>query len=339
MAISGGVIADVWRAEERGKAISIYTLMPLLGPAVAPIAGSFIAEYTIWCWAYFSVSITTGVVLILGFFFLQETYSPKILHTKCLKLRKETGSSAWHTEFDAVQIPVRKKLGTALVRPLRLIGTQPLIQGLGLYMAFLYGIMYLLLSTLPRLWVPRYHFSEGIAGLHYIAAGLGFFAGAQVCAPLQDRIYLRLKAQGSSKGTGRPEFRVPSMVPGAALVPVGLLLYGWSAQALLLWVWPDAGLLLLSLGMIVCFQCIQAYIVNAYVQYAASAMAAVSVLRSLYGFVFPLFAPAMYKVLDYGWGNTVLAIVAVVLGWPAPFLLWGYGRRLRAKSQFAAGGE
>ncbi len=43
LALGGGVLSDCWRAEERGKSISIYSLAPLLGPAVGPIAGGFIA--------------------------------------------------------------------------------------------------------------------------------------------------------------------------------------------------------------------------------------------------------------------------------------------------------
>jgi hypothetical protein len=47
----------------------------------------------------------------------------------------------------------------------------------------------------------------------------------------------------------------------------------------------------------------------------------------------------MYDALDYGWGNSVLGFVALGLGVPAPFLMWKYGAMLRAKSQFAAGGN
>ena len=61
-------------------------------------------------------------------------------------------------------------------------------------------------------------------------------------------------------------------------------------------------------------------------------------LRSLAGFGFPLFAPYMYRALDYGWGNTLLAGIAVALGIPAPWALWVFGRRLRERSRFAAGG-
>lgn len=66
-------------------------------------------------------------------------------------------------------------------------------------------------------------------------------------------------------------------------------------------------------------------------------MGAATVMRSLAGFGFPLFAPAMYKTLGYGWGNSVLGFVAIGIGFPAPVLLWFYGERLRIRSPFAAG--
>jgi hypothetical protein len=48
LAIGGGLLSDCFHAEQRGKAISIYSLAPLLGPAIGPIAGGFIAENTTW---------------------------------------------------------------------------------------------------------------------------------------------------------------------------------------------------------------------------------------------------------------------------------------------------
>lgn len=76
---------------------------------------------------------------------------------------------------------------------------------------------------------------------------------------------------------------------------------------------------------------------DSYTRYAASAIAAATVLRSLAGFGFPLFAPYMYAKLGYGWGNSLLGFLAVGLGWPAPILLWLYGEKLRKKSTYAAG--
>lgn len=203
-------------------------------------------------------------------------------------------------------------------------------------MAFLYGIMYLVLSTFPTLWTTVYHESLGTSGLNYISLAVGFFLGVQIAAPLNDRIYVRLKHRAG--GVGAPEFRVPLMLPGTLLVPVGLFWYGWSAQARVHWIMPNIGAAIFGAGVIVAFQCIQTYLVDSYTRFAASAISAATVLRSLAGFGFPLFAPYMYQALDYGWGNSLLAFLALVLGVPAPVLLWKYGKALRENSQFAAGG-
>jgi hypothetical protein len=78
-------------------------------------------------------------------------------------------------------------------------------------------------------------------------------------------------------------------------------------------------------------------IVDAYSVYAASALASIQILRNLAGFGFPLFAPAMYASLGYGWSNSLLGFLAVAIGVPAPIFLWRYGERLRKSSPFAAG--
>jgi len=274
-------------------------------------------------------------VQCFGLFFLQETYAPKLLQWKRDRLRKETGNKELYTEFDSPDRTLLATLRISMKRPFKLLATQPIIQVLACYMAYLYGLMYLMLSTFPRLWVDRYGMSTGIGSLNFISMGLGFFLGAQVTAPLNDMIYRRLKARNND--TGKPEFRVPSMVPASFLVPIGLFWYGWSAQARLHWIMPNIGACIFCAGTIVGFQCIQTYIIDSYTRYAASALAAATVMRSLAGFTFPLFAPAMYDALDFGWGNSVLGFVALGLGVPAPFMLWKYGERLRSNSRFAAG--
>ena len=90
------------------------------------------------------------------------------------------------------------------------------------------------------------------------------------------------------------------MVPGTILLPIGLLIFGWSADKHVHWVVADIGLALIAAGIILNFQSIQTYVIDAFTLHAASALAAVSILRSLAGFGFPLFAPAMYNALGYG---------------------------------------
>lgn len=335
LAIGGGLLSDTFYPEQRGKAISIYSLAPLLGPAIGPIAGGFIAQNTTWRWCFWATSIFTAVVQGFGIFYLQETYAPKLLAWKRDKLRKETGNMDLHTEYDSPDKTLINTLKVALQRPFRLLGTQPIVQVLACYMAYLYGLMYLMLSTFPLLWSDRYHESTGIGSLNFISMGLGFFLGTQTCAPLNDAIYRRLKKKNN--GVGKPEFRVPMMIPASIVVPIGLFWYGWSAQAGVHWIMPNIGACIFCAGTIVGFQCIQTYLVDSYTRYAASAIAAATVLRSLAGFGFPLFAPAMFNALDFGWGNSLLGFVAIALGVPAPFLLWNFGAKLRGRSQYAAG--
>ncbi|CAG8961645.1 hypothetical protein HYFRA_00006182 [Hymenoscyphus fraxineus] len=335
LAIGGGVLGDLFNAEQRGKAMSMYSLAPMLGPAVGPIAGGFITENTSWRWVFYATSIADAFIQVMGLFFLQETYTPVLLERKKNKLIKESGNSDLHTEFDRPDRTFSKTLRIAAIRPFKLLGTQIIVQVLALYMAYLYGLTYLVLSTFPVLWTEHYHEPIGTGSLNYISLGLGFFLGSQGAAYFQDKIYKALKNRNN--GVGKPEFRVPLMLPGAILVPIGLFWYGWSAQAHLHWIMPNIGAVIFSAGTIIGFQCIQTYVVDSYTRFAASALAAVAMIRCIAAFGFPLFASYMYSALNYGWGNSLLAFIAIGLGWPAPILLWRFGETLRKKSKFATG--
>ena len=65
LSIGGGVIGDLFDAEHRGQAISIYSLAPLLGPVVGPIAGAWIAEKSTWRWVVRPCSAKPSHSLVL----------------------------------------------------------------------------------------------------------------------------------------------------------------------------------------------------------------------------------------------------------------------------------
>ena len=336
LAIGGGILADCFHPEQRGKAIAIYSLAPLIGPAAGPIAGGFISENTTWRWVFWAVSIADAVIQGFGLWFLQETWAPKLLEQKAKRLRKETGNNELYAEMSNRQSVV-KKLETSLARPFRLLFTQPIIIALAVYMAYLYGLVYLVISSFSALFTSPAYYNEStqIAGLNYIALAVGYFFGAQITSRFNDWLYRRLKKRNGGKG--KPEFRIPVMIPCAILLPAGFFWYGWSAEARAHWILPDIGAALLAAATICGYQSIQTYVIDSYTKYAASAVASITTLRSLAGFAFPLFAPQLYNSLGYGWGNSLLAFVAIGLGVPAPWLFWHYGERLRAKSQYAAG--
>jgi len=76
---------------------------------------------------------------------------------------------------------------------------------------------------------------------------------------------------------------------------------------------------------------VQAYVIEAYLDYTASANAASQLPRNIFAFVFPIFGPSLYSSLGYGYGNTVMAGIAIVFGIPAPYLLWKCGEKLRKR--------
>lgn len=123
------------------------------------------------------------------------------------------------------------------------------------------------------------------------------------------------------------------IIPGTCLLPVGLLITGWSAQKHVHWVVTDLGFALVGAGAASSFQGLQAYVIDSFPKYAASALAAVSCFRSLAGFGFPLFAPYMYDALGYGKGDTILAAFCLGVGCPALVLFWIYGEKIRGMSR------
>ena len=78
---------------------------------------------------------------------------------------------------------------------------------------------------------------------------------------------------------------------------------------------------------------IQTYLVDAFTLHAASALAANTVLRSLVGALLPLAGQKMYDTLGLGWGNSLLAFIAVAMC-PIPWIFYRYGERIRKSPRF-----
>ncbi|KAF2475051.1 MFS multidrug transporter [Lindgomyces ingoldianus] len=333
-AIAGGVLGDLWRAEERGKAFALFMAAPLLGPALGPICGAFISEGMDWRWVFWITSIASGAVILVAFFFLKEMYEPRLEYTQRKILRGKDSSSGKTGDENK---PFLGLMRTNIQRPLRMLGTQLIVQLLAAYMALLYGTMFLFLFLYPRMWSQQYGQGIRIGSLNYLSVAIGLICGVMVAGHLNDYIFTSLKSRNNN--VGRPEFRVPAMIIGTFLVPVGLVWWGWAGQAKVHWIVPNIGSLIFTMGVYVCSGSVSVYTIDTYTQYAASAISTNLVLRSLTAAFFPLFAPYMFNSLGFGWGATVLAGAFLVFGSTAVFILWFYGARIRAKSPYCAAGD
>ncbi|EJT97532.1 MFS general substrate transporter [Dacryopinax primogenitus] len=326
LAVGGGLIADLWDEKERASAMAIYSLGPLVGPVLGPVAGGFIVQSIGFHWIYWILTILTGVSSILGVILLRETYAPLILSRRATRRgirHLSTIEQAGHTSQWSFLLH-------SMYRPWIILFTSIICFSLSLYMALIYGFLYLLFVTYPTLYQVDYGWGPGVSGLAYLGPGLGFFMSTMATAFLMDRIYAKLSARNG--GVGQPEFRIPVAIIGAIVVPIGLFWYGWSAQAHTHWIMPIIGGGIFSFGMMLTFFPLQVYIVDTF-EYAASALAAATVFRCMFGFGFPLFGQQMFSRLGNGGGNSLLAGLAIVLGIPFPVFIWFKGAELRARSK------
>ncbi|KAM5530087.1 hypothetical protein V8D89_016247 [Ganoderma adspersum] len=340
IAIAGGVLGDVWPPEQRGQAVAVYTLAPLLGPVVGPMCGAWIAEKGDWRWVFWAPTIVAVVVQLVGLYLLEETYPPVLLARKAQRIRKGLGDSekggqysTVRTIFDGADREWRNLVVNALTRPFMLFVREPIIQLLGCYIAFIYGTLYLFLTTIPLIFQGVYNEPLGLAGLNYIALGIGLSGVSQISARLLDKAYMHLAKKNG--GVGKPEYRLLFMFPGTILLPTGLLITGWTARSDIHWIVPDLGIVIVGAGIILNFQAMQMYVIDAFSLHCASAMAAVTFFRSVAACVFPLFAPAMYDALHYGRGDTMLACAGIAIGGPSSLFFWLYGERIRKASRYA----
>ncbi|CAK5262918.1 unnamed protein product [Mycena citricolor] len=332
VACGGGVISDLFSERDRAAAMAIYSLGPLIGPVVGPIAGGFITETIGVKYVFVLLAGLQALAAITGIPILQETYSPYIR----LKLAKQSPdpekAAAAHPALTQEHTSLAHYLWINVSRPAIMLFCSMICFLLSLYMAFMYGIYYLMFTVFSNLFTDTYGFNTGTNGLTYIGLGVGFLSATLFSAKYGNEIYIKLSEKNG--GVGEPEMRIPGLVFGSIVVPIGLFWYGWSAQAKIHWIMPIIGSGIFGFGMMSTYLPIQLYLVDTF-SYAASALSAASVFRSLFGFIFPLFGQQMYNALGQGGGNSLLAGLAIVLGIPFPIYLWFNGKRMRESSKLA----
>jgi len=270
-------------------------------------------------------------MVVVAMLVYRETYAPIILERRAKLLRKNTGLH-YHTSSTTREqgTSLLQYLGRGMTRPIRLMLFHPIIQINMALQAFNYGLLYIMLATFSSVYIDLYHQSPTLSGLHYLAIALGELLGSQIAGWVMDWSYTAL--QSHYHRSGIPEFRIPMIFPFAILTPVGILLYGWAVHYRLHWAIVDTGVFIYAVMSQATGQARQGYAIDAYAEHVSSAQAAMQFWSSMAAFAFPLFAPALYKALGYGWGNSTLAIIYLVIGVPAPVVLWVWGPKLREKA-------
>jgi predicted MFS family arabinose efflux permease len=131
---------------------------------------------------------------------------------------------------------------------MKMLLLSPIVLALSTYMAFVYGLLYLLFTTITGVFTRTYGFSQGLAGLSFLGLGVGMMIGLVMFGLASDRILKRLSA--ANDGVTKPEYRLPPMIPAALLVPFGFFIYGWTTKYAVQWIVPIIGTSLVGVGLL-----------------------------------------------------------------------------------------
>jgi MFS transporter, DHA1 family, multidrug resistance protein len=264
LAVVAAVFSDMFDNRTRGSAIAIFSMMVFTGPLMAPFIGGFIIENQSlgWRWTEYLMTILGGVAFILDLFLLPETYPPIVLVEKASELRRRTMNWGIHAKQEEIEVDFRELVEKNFSRPIRILIGEPIVLLLSIYMAFIYGLLYLFLTAYPIVFQQIHGMSPGVGGLPYFGMIIGMIV-AGIMVILQQPAYNRkLKANNNIP---IPEWRLPPVIMGGVSFACGLFWFGWSGyRADIHWIVPTLSGLLTGFGLLSIFLQALNYIVDAY---------------------------------------------------------------------------
>lgn len=168
------------------------------------------------------MSILGGAVGVSSFVFGRET-SPKILlERKATYLRASTGNQNLQSKL-AHNFTPREMLLQALFKPLTLLIRSPVLMIISLYVALVFGFMYLIFTTFSQVFEGQYGFDTATSGL---GLGVALVVRMLIFKVLNMRVQeICLKRDGIQ--APRAEHRLVLMIFFSPFVGIGLFIYGF----------------------------------------------------------------------------------------------------------------
>lgn len=171
--LNPAIIGDMFPTEQRGSAMSLIMLAPLLGGAVGPgIAGAIVQTAT-WrhiMWMAIGLASAAELAFLLLF---RETYKVAILQRRAAKLRNETGIQSLKTEFDGDE-EGGSALWENMKRPAIVLSGSSVLQLFSLYGAVMFSFFYIMSTTLPDILLNLYGFDPALTGTSFMSFSESF---------------------------------------------------------------------------------------------------------------------------------------------------------------------
>ncbi|KAJ5107394.1 hypothetical protein N7456_004069 [Penicillium angulare] len=329
--IFGGIMSDIWPMRHRGIAMALAVSFVFSGPTFGPVFGGFVMgdKNLDWRWNMWVVIIVGLAASAICAVTFPETYPATILRSKARRLQKKTKNPNIKTAADKEALTMDTIVRVYMIRPFWLFTTQPILALLTIYQSFVYGVLFLFYQTYPVAFGDNRGWSMTLRYLPLMAIITGVFLGS-LGIVLHNQLYFRHHCQAPD-GTFIPESRLPPMIVGGIMVPIGMFWFAWAATPAVSWGSSICASLVIGCGMYLIFIQGFNYIVDCYTSMANSAMGVNGSMRSVFGAVFPLFANQMVQALGVARTVTVLGGLSVALV-PVPIVFWYRGDRIRAWS-------
>jgi multidrug resistance protein len=268
-AVGAGTIADIWESKERGRAMGIFYLGPLLGPLLAPIIGGALAQAWGWRSTQWFQAIYGGILFIILACCLPETLANrKPLAQPAQVVDEKSTAPTDLTRFSTRQSvqqntkKVAKIFKRCIIDPLSVIGYLrfPAVL-ITVYLASVtFGSLYILnISVQQTFSESPYKFKVIIVGLLYIPNSLGYVLASVFGGKWTDTIMHReARAAGRYDESGKlilqPEDRLRENAWLAAVAfPAALIWYGWTAEKGVIWIVPMIANFFFGLGSMIIF--------------------------------------------------------------------------------------
>ena len=264
LAVVAAVFSDMFDNRTRGLAVTVFSMTVFSGPLLAPFIGGFtvINKSLGWRWTEYIAAIMGFLALALNVLFLQETYPPIVLVQKASELRRRTQNWGIHAKQEEIQVDLQELITKNFSRPLRLLVTEPIVLLLSIYMAFIYGLLYLFLTAYPIVFQQIHGMNEGVGGLPYFGMIAGMMLAGAYIVFTQKSYAQKLAA---NNGVTIPEWRLPPAIMGGVSFTIGLFWFGWTGYRRdIHWIAPTLSGLFTGFGLLSIFLQSLNYLVDAY---------------------------------------------------------------------------
>ncbi|KAF1923088.1 MFS general substrate transporter [Didymella exigua CBS 183.55] len=328
---AGGVLADIWGPLERGNAMAVFSMVTFIGPALGPVISGFLELKKNWRWSFY-VLLWMGGITELLMFTLPETLPAIVLRNKAKRLRalKIPGYENVRAPVEVTDRTLQSLFRAALIRPWKIL-IDPIAFAVAIYLTVVYALLYMLFTIYPIVFQERRGWNSGVGELPLLGTAIGAVIGGSIIFANTARE--RKKVESGYKLV--PEDRLPVAMIGGIVFPITMFWFAWSGEYNSVhWIVPTLAGVFLATSILLVFVAYLNYLTDAYIGFAASALAGNTVVRSAAGAAAPLFTPYMFKALGVGGGGSLIGGLACLLA-PIPFIFYKYGGPIRERSKFA----